>query len=125
EAYGAAIGMLRAGKPVGGKAANLTLWQQQTVRVEANLKQSIQNDPENVVLRLQLADLMELVGRFDQVEAICGDILKQDASNLVALNNLAWLLAGKAGQGDDALKLIEKAIQQHGPRPELLDTRAV
>jgi tetratricopeptide (TPR) repeat protein len=125
EAYGAAISILRAGKPAAAKSVKLKLWQQQADRVEANLRESTQWDTDNVVLRLQLADLMELVGRFDQVESICRDLLKKDPDNLVALNNLAWLLAGKEGQGQEALALINRAIAKYGARPELLDTRAV
>ncbi len=125
EAYGAAIGMLRAGKPAEAQKVRRPAWQKETARVEANIRHSLELDPDNVVLRLQLADLMELVGRFDEVERVCRDILAKDSHSLVALNNLAWLLAGKDGRGQEALSLIQKAIAEHGNRPELLDTRAI
>jgi len=125
EAYGSAIGMLRSAKPAVSQAGKLTRWQQQTARIEEALRQSIRIDDDNLVLRLQLADLMDLLGRTDQVEAVCRFILQKDADNLVALNNLAWLLAGKESKEQEALALIQRAIQRHGMRPELLDTRAV
>jgi predicted Zn-dependent protease len=125
EAYGAAIGLLRAGKPAAGQTNKLQRWQEQVVRIEEAVRKSVGIDETNLVLHLLLADLMELQGRSDQVEAICRTVLQKDANNLVALNNLAWLLAGKQGKEQEALDLIQRAIKHHGGRPELLDTRAV
>jgi tetratricopeptide (TPR) repeat protein len=125
EAYGAAIGLLRAGKPASSQSAKLQRWQQQMDRVESDLRASVSLDEDNLVLRLQLADLLELQGRFDQSEAVSRDVLKKDADNLVALNNLAWMLAHGKDQAREALTLVDRAIARHGARPELLDTRAV
>ena len=125
EAYGAVIGLLRASKPAASQSAKFQSWQQQSQRVEEAVRTSVQRDEQNLVLRLMLADLMEMQGRTDQVESLCRGILTTDPNNLVALNNLAWLLSGKEGKDAEALELIQRAIAQHGPRPELLDTRAV
>ena len=116
---------MRTGKPAADKAAKLERWQRQTARMEEYLRLGIEADPDNLLLKLQLADLMDMQGRLDQVEAICRAIFLKDADNLVALNNLAWLLAGKEGKAQEALDLVQRAIQRHGARPELLDTRAV
>jgi uncharacterized protein HemY len=43
----------------------------------------------------------------------------------MALNNLAWLLAQRGGNGEEAKPLIDHALEIAGPRPELLDTSAV
>jgi predicted Zn-dependent protease len=72
-----------------------------------------------------LADLMELQSRFDEVEQLCRRVLADEPANLVALNNLAWLLAQRGGKAEEGLTLITRAIEKYGPRPELLDTRAV
>jgi tetratricopeptide (TPR) repeat protein len=125
EAHGAAIGVLRAGKPAAGPAEKQERWRQQAARVEASLRAAIRADERRVLLHLQLADLLELEGRYDDVEAVCRGIIEMDADNLVALNNLAWLLAAKEGRGQEAQGLIQRAIRRHGVRPELLDTRAV
>ncbi len=93
-------------------------------RVEARLKAALEKDPDSVVLQVQLADLEDLRGRFREAEALYRKVLKR-GPNAMALNNLAWLLAHRPGQGKEALALIEKAIAQLGPRAELLDTRAV
>ena len=52
-------------------------------------------------------------------------MLKESETNLVALNNLAWLLGQKPDTAAEALTLVERAIGTYGPRPELLDTRAI
>jgi tetratricopeptide (TPR) repeat protein len=125
DAYGTAIGLLRAGKPTASQKPKQQRWQQQIVRVEKSLRESVDKNEANVVLRLQLQDLLELQGRYDEAQVMCREILKRDPDNLVALNNLAWMLAQKPGPNDEAFTLIQHAIDRHGARPELLDTRAV
>jgi cellulose synthase operon protein C len=125
EAFGAAIGILRASRPPSAPKARLERWQSQVARLEASLRGALQGDEKNVMLHMQLADVLELQGNAEASAAVCRDILKMDSDNLVALNNLAWMLAQKEGQGQEALDLINRAIGRHGPRPELLDTRAV
>jgi tetratricopeptide (TPR) repeat protein len=51
--------------------------------------------------------------------------LERDPNNVAALNNLAWLLVTKDGRADEALRLIEQAIQLGGPVSNLLDTRGL
>lgn len=125
ESYAAAIGLMRAGKPPANQKAKLARWQPQMARLEESLRESIRLDEKNVMLRLQLADLLDLAGRGDESAKTCRAVLEADANNLVALNNLAWMLAQQDGGGPEALSLIQRAIEQHGARPELLDTRAV
>ena len=57
--------------------------------------------------------------------ALYDQAVKADDRDLVALNNLAFLLAAKDGQPDRALKLLDRAQQVAGPLPDLLDTRAI
>jgi tetratricopeptide (TPR) repeat protein len=100
-------------------------WQQFGARVEQWLKGELQKTPENVVLQLQLADLLDLLGRAAEAETVYRQVLKQDGRNLVALNNLAWLLAQRSGGSEEGMKLINQAIELYGARPVFLDTRAV
>lgn len=74
--------------------------------------------------RLQLADWHALQQQFPEAEAAYRKVLESDPGNVIALNNLAWILAARTEQADEALKLIEKAIRAFGPSGELLDTRA-
>ena len=52
-------------------------------------------------------------------------MLKRDPGNVVALNNLAWLIALEDKKPAEAIPLISQAIKQAGAIPALLDTRAV
>jgi predicted Zn-dependent protease len=124
-AYAAAVNLLRLAKPPADAATALERWREQLARIEASLKESIQLDDGNVMLRLQLADLLELQERYEPCEAVYREVLKKEADNVVALNNLAWTLAHREGKGKEALTMIARAIERYAPRPELLDTRAM
>ena len=51
-------------------------------------------------------------------------MLKLDARNVVALNNLAWILAADGKTAERALDLITRATREIGLTGELLDTRS-
>jgi tetratricopeptide (TPR) repeat protein len=51
--------------------------------------------------------------------------LEQDPKNVVAMNNLAYLLVMHDRKPAEALQLAQKAIEGAGPHPEMLDTRAL
>jgi tetratricopeptide (TPR) repeat protein len=121
----AAIGILHAHKPSEAQPTLFAQWQKERVRVEGTLRSSLEKNPKDVPLRLQLAELMEAQGKYDEVEKLCRAVLQDQETNLVALNNLAWMLAHRADRANEALTLINRAIDTHGPRPEFLDTRAV
>lgn len=97
----------------------------QVARVERLLQDAIQKQPKNSLLLLHLADVRDLQERYEDAVALYRQVLKQEEGNVVALNNLAWLLAQKPDGAAEALTLINQAIQLVGPRAELLDTRAV
>jgi tetratricopeptide (TPR) repeat protein len=76
-------------------------------------------------LAVTLADLRDLQGRYEDAEDLYLAALGKNANNLMAINNLAWLLALKEGKGSDALAMVNRGIDLVGPSPELLDTRGV
>lgn len=94
-------------------------------RVEQGLQSAFEKNPKLTVLLLHRAGVQELRGRFTDAEATYRQVLAQDASNPVALNNLAWLLAHQKDKGEEALSLINRAIDGVGALPEFLDTRAM
>ena len=98
---------------------------EQRDRVERWLNQAIKDHPKLMVLRMHLADLYDLRGDYQKSEALYREMLKDDPGNVVALNNLAWLLAIQSGQGAEALKCIEAAVSGIGRRADLLDTRGM
>jgi tetratricopeptide (TPR) repeat protein len=76
---------------------------------------------------VHLAVLRNLQGRYPEAEALYRKVAAgaDPKAAAMALNNLAWLLALKDGKTAEALELVKRAMEQVGPEPGLLDTRAV
>jgi predicted Zn-dependent protease len=107
--------ILRSGRPT----------EEQRRQVERWLDEAVKHEPKRMVLSLLLAELYELDGRQHEAEAVHRRILAADPDNVVALNNLAFLLALRGGDAAEALRLVNLALERAGPLPALLDTRAV
>jgi tetratricopeptide (TPR) repeat protein len=94
-------------------------------RIERRLRASWQAEPKSAAIALQLADLLALRSQFGEAEAIYRQVVSQHPHNILAQNNLAWLLALKPGNEEEGLGHINQAIDLAGPLSYLLDTRAV
>jgi tetratricopeptide (TPR) repeat protein len=94
-------------------------------RVAARVEAAILKSPDEPALLGALAAVRNFQGRFDAAEALYRRILEKDPRQSTALNNLAWLLALKGGHANEALKLVNLAVDLTGPNPTILDTRAV
>jgi tetratricopeptide (TPR) repeat protein len=116
-AGGASVAILRTIHPT----------DEQVQRLERQLRDAIIKNPEKHVLRLHLADLYDLRGRYADAEKLYREVLepKAEPDNIVALNNLAWLLAHREGGAVEALEYIEAAVHGVGRRADLLDTRGL
>jgi tetratricopeptide (TPR) repeat protein len=98
----------------------------QRKQVEAWVSEACQMRPELTFLANKLAALWIRQGRFDEAEAAYRRILSGDSDDSEALNNLAWLLALRdQGKAEEAVELINRAIDQRGPTASLVDTKAV
>ena len=94
-------------------------------KVERLLTAALEKNPNNLALQVCLADLRDVEGKFDQAAQLYRAILNRDSNDLVALNNLAWLLANDPPTAKEALDLSRKAIEIAGPVAELVDTQVV
>jgi tetratricopeptide (TPR) repeat protein len=94
-------------------------------RAERLFRAALGAAPRSAALLFALGGLEDLRGRFDEAEADYRRVLAAEPDNSAALNNLAWLLALRGHKGAEALPLIQRAIDLYGPRPDLLDTRAL
>jgi predicted Zn-dependent protease len=94
-------------------------------RVAERIEAAHAKSPDDTALLAAVAVVRNFQGRFDDSEALYRRILTKDPGHSMALNNLAWLLALKSGHADEAVVLIDRAIQASGIDPNLLDTRAV
>jgi tetratricopeptide (TPR) repeat protein len=96
----------------------------QLERLDALLSAALEKHSRAPALLFVAGKLRDVQGKYPEAEAFYREILKNDAKNVVALNELAWLLALRGKQVDDAHELIQKAIDLAGPQIVLLDTRA-
>ncbi len=86
---------------------------------------AIEQKPESLACLVALADLRLLQRRLGEAEELYRMVLTKNDKNLVALNNLAWLLTHVEGRSTQALDLINRAIELAGRQAALLDTRAM
>lgn len=93
-------------------------------RLFESLDQIVQSDSESPV-RSVLADLCMAMAKHDDAIRHYREVLKRDSKNVVALNNLAVLLAVTQNQHDEAFRLINELLQQTGPIAVFLDSRAM
>lgn len=114
-AGGVTVALLRVMKPTDAQVSQAEGW----------LKEAIDKHAKNMALRMHLADLHDLRGRYDQSEALYRVVLQKEPGNVIALNNLAWLLVKNGNSAAEALPLIDAAVNGLGRRPDLLDTRAL
>lgn len=93
--------------------------------VKALLDKAKPTDPNYDLVRLARAHVASQQGNYDFAEEQYAWIVDQEKStNVIARNNLAWLLAVRKRDGSRALKILEPAFRQVGPIGDLLDTRA-
>ncbi len=85
-------------------------------------------DPDSPNLALLFADFVDTTGTQDEVTGIYRELLARKdippRQAAVVANNLAFQLA-KPDTAEEAGKLIEIAVAELGPHPDVLDTRGV
>ncbi len=99
--------------------------QRRTGRVDqavSTLRNAKQIAPTNALVNLQLAMGLDLLGRQDQSKPIYQDVVKADPNNVIALNNLAYILAEDGSDLDQAMTLVQRAKQQAPNNDDITDT---
>jgi len=94
-------------------------------RVEKIVLAALQKHDRPLSLLLLLGDFYGLQERIRESEQAYREVLKRDPKNIVALNNLAAVLALQKTNVDEAERLIKTAINIAGPVANLLDTYAM
>jgi len=98
---------------------------EQRSRVEQWLGTALTRHPDMSVPMLALtAELYEVQGRYPDAVRAYRKCLDSEPRNALVLNNLAFLMANTENRLDEALAMVNTAIEVAGPRSELLDTRA-
>jgi tetratricopeptide (TPR) repeat protein len=110
----AGLAVVRAGGVTDKQAATVLEW----------LDGCLKEDPGSSSLRMSRAELLalrqDLAGAAAEYEQVCA----AEPRNVVALNNLAWILAADPRTAERALELVTRATREVGLTGDLLDTRA-
>ena len=99
--------------------------QEQRQRVAMWLGKESAKKPKNIKLLRLMSALRHQQQDYRDVVRISRRILELESTDVVTMNNLAWILALKEEKAAEALEVINRAIALKGPQPKLLDTRAV
>jgi tetratricopeptide (TPR) repeat protein len=101
---------------------------EQRERITNWLARLDRENPDSADMAIQLATLEESLGMTDEAERryrdlLAGDRLTRFQTGVVAAN-LGWILA-RPEHSEEAVELVDRAVQILGPISELLDTRAL
>jgi cellulose synthase operon protein C len=98
-------------------------------RVEKWYQRALHDDPDSAKLLLQEARFREISGQLDDAEQIYRGLLHRSdldsTERSIALNNLAFSLAGRKKDLADALAFINEAARLFGENSDVLDSRGM
>ncbi len=97
---------------------------EQTRRLDQILEKAIKRFDRHSTMLSATAELRSRQQRYAESEKLYREVLDKTPGNAVAMNNLAVLLALQGVKLDEALKLVDKAIEIAGPLGAMLDSRA-
>ncbi len=110
----AGLAIVRSGNTTERQAATVVGW----------IDHCLTQEPKSVALLLNrseyLTHRLDLIGAVAELEKV----LALEPRNVVALNNLAWILAADPATAERALALLAQATREVGLSGDLLDTRA-
>ncbi len=90
---------------------------------------ALQATPGNPALEMTLGDIWEIRGQLDKAEGVYRKLLSRSELDPVlragVANNLAFILSAQQKNTDEAVQLIEGAMDVYGPISDLLDTRGL
>jgi tetratricopeptide (TPR) repeat protein len=89
------------------------------------LRVTLERDPKSMASLMLLSMLMQSVGRSDESVALNRKALEVDPNNIIAMNNLAWVLCEEKGQFEEALQLAQKGLAIDPEYKDLIDTRGM
>lgn len=90
------------------------------------LRVTLEQNPRSLAPLMLLAMMMQDAGRNEEAARLDRQVLTLDPQNVIALNNLAWILCDgthDAAQYREALTLAQKGLQVVPDYVDLLDTR--
>jgi tetratricopeptide (TPR) repeat protein len=101
-----------------------TVSDQQAAAIRGWIEDCLTEDAASTTLMLNRAEFFALRHELPHAVEQYEEILAKDSRNVIALNNLAWLLSADPRTAERALALVARAIREVGLTGDLLDTRA-
>jgi tetratricopeptide (TPR) repeat protein len=98
---------------------------QQLQRLQQLFEAYMQNHEKILILELTATELRSWSGDYPGAIAAYRKLLEKNGRSMAILNNLSVLLAQVGGDTEEALRLIEQAIEFATAIPELLDSRGL
>jgi tetratricopeptide (TPR) repeat protein len=89
------------------------------------LQTILENDPNCTKAMSSLAILLQIAGHFDESATLYQKILAIEPDNIIAINNLAWIMCEGQSKHKQALELAEKGLTLAPNYVDLIDTRGV
>ncbi len=93
--------------------------------VEDILRITLENDPDCTEAMRTLAVLLQVTGRAAEAVTFYQQILEFQPDNVIAINNLAWILCEEQGKHQQALELAQRGLRIAPNYVDLIDTRGV
>jgi len=98
----------------------------EAVKIAEGLLQTVlQRDPKALGALRVRALLTQATGRVEESVVLNRRVLEIDPNNVVAMNNLAWILCEEKGQYQEALELADRGLSISKEYTDILDTRGV
>jgi tetratricopeptide (TPR) repeat protein len=92
---------------------------------EAVLRVTLQDNPKSQEAMVNLAILLYTTSRLAEAVPLYQRAIQVAPENLVALNNLAWIMCEEQGEYQQALALAEKGLKIAPQYIDLIDTRGM
>lgn len=105
-----------------GNLASLLVRQQKSVEAQAVLSDAIKKLPDNVMLRTYLGSLQANSNKWNEAEAQFKEVLRLDPNNAMALNDYGYYLAERNERLNEALDMIQRAVNASPDNPSFLDS---
>jgi len=94
-------------------------------RAEPVLSAALAAHKDDPALLASLANVRLVQKRSDDAVKLLQQVLQLQPKNVIVLNNLAAVLSEQPQKREDAMRYVDQAIDQAGPQPQLLDTKAM
>lgn len=89
------------------------------------LRMVLENHSDSTEAMTALAMLLHIGGRFTESAALYQQTLELQPNNVIAINNLAWILCKEQGECQQALELVCRGLEIAPEYIDLIDTRGV